>query len=185
MMTDDYFENWVTSVRATLAEMAEMDWGYPIHTNEVRERSAERHVVPPSLEPLYEVCDGASLMNVYVGYDIHPSWMVEAAAQRGLPTRIKGKSPRAIHVFGSDGGGCMFALGTEDGAVYFLPNEALIEGGVYEEDEDMPVCRLAGSVVEFLDRLKADIEAFVRGDEDHPFMAHWERFYPLEGDASG
>lgn len=172
-MMDDYLENWVTSVRATLAEMAEMDWGYPIGTNDVRERSAERHVVPPSLEPFYAICDGASLMDVFVGYDIHPSWMVEAAARRGWPTRIEGKSPRAIHVFGSDGGGSMFALGTEDGAVYYLPNEALIEDGVYEENELCPVRRVAGSVVEFLERLKGDIEAFVRGDEDHPYMTRW------------
>src|SRR5262245_7262739 len=146
MMMDNYFKNWVTSVRATLAEMAAIDFGYPFGTNEVRERSAERHVVPPSLEPLYAVCDGANLMDVHVGYDIHPAWLVEAAAKRGYPTRIEGASPRAIHVFGSDGGGSTFALGTEDGAVYYLPNEALIEDGVYEENEDMPVCRVAGSV---------------------------------------
>jgi hypothetical protein len=103
MIMSNYYENWATSVRATLAEMASQDFGYPLGNNEVRERSPEHHVLPPSLEPLYAAFDGVSLPNVWVGYFIHPAHLVESAAQKGAPTRIEGKHARAIHVFGSDG----------------------------------------------------------------------------------
>lgn len=74
---------------------------------------------------------------------------VASVAERGEPTLVEGGRPIAIHVFGSDGGGGRFALGVSDGAVYYRPS----------------------SVSDFLDRLKTDIEAFVRGDRNHEYMA--------------
>ena len=74
-------------------------------------------------------------------------------------------------MFGSDGGGGRFALDLDDKAVYYLPSMCGVEDGVLFVHDAAPVRRIADSVMDFLDRLKVDIEAFVRGDTTHTYMA--------------
>jgi hypothetical protein len=172
MMTKIDFNGWLGQVRAALAELASVDLGYPLGANVVRERStAELPDLPSPLDALYRAIDGVSLPDVHVGYFIDPADRVASAAERGEPTLIEGDRPIAIHVFGSDGGGGRFALGLSDGAVYYLPSSGAVKEGRYLEDTASPVRQVAVSVSDFLDRLKADIEAFIRGDK-HDYMAH-------------
>lgn len=164
-------EQWAKSVRATLAELSRQDFGYPLGCNEIRDKSFYRTPPHPSLKPLYEFFDGISLPDVHVGYFIDPVHRIVSASERGEPTLIKGKSPRAIHVFESDGGGGRFALATEDGAIYYLPSSGAVREGIYFENETAPALRIAENITAFLDLLKADIEAFTRGDQDHRYIA--------------
>jgi len=171
IMSND-IESWVRSVRATLLEMASQDFGYPIDINEVVERASELPAgVPPALEPLYAVFDGLSLPDVHNGYFIVRASRLVSATKRGEPTRLEGEPPRRIHVFGYDGGGSRFALDLDDETIYYLHSSGGIEDGVFLADDSEPVSPVAGNVMEFLDRLKADIEAFVRGEQKYPYMA--------------
>ena len=169
-MTDQDFKAWASSIRALLDELAAQDFGYPLGVNEVRQQATEYYVVPSGLEQLYATFDGISLPDVHVGYFIDPARRVASAAQRGEPTRVNGAHPRAIHVFGSDGGGGRFALDTGNEAVYYLPSSGGVRDSVFFEDDVVRVHRIAGSIMEFLRMLKADIDAFVRGDENHNYM---------------
>ena len=164
------FTAWSDSIRALLDELATQDFGYPLGVNEVRPPAAELNAVPADLVELYAAFDGMSLPDVHVGYFIDSAHRVASAAQRGEPTRIHGAYPRSIHVFGSDGGGGRFALDIENGAIYYLPSSGSVRDGVFFEDDVVHVHRIAGSILEFLRLLKADIAAFVRGDEIHKYM---------------
>lgn len=171
MMTASRFQDWVRAVRETLAELNSQDLGYPLGVNGVRERAAGHHAaLPLQLKALYEAFDGVSLPDVHIGYFIDPAARVVSATERGEPIFVDGAQQIAIHVFGSDGGGGRFALGVDDGAVYYLPSSGAVRKGKFQEDRAAPVRRVAGSVSSFLDRLKADIEAFVRGDSGHEYM---------------
>jgi hypothetical protein len=69
------------------------------------------------------------------------------------------------------GGGSFFAVGTSDGAVYYLPlDSASIENNVYIRDRVHGARRISGSVIEFLQRLPCDVEAFVRMRDGHVFI---------------
>lgn len=165
-------ESWVHDVRAMLAEMALQDFGYPIGVNQVNERAPELPVeVPPALRPLYSVFDGLSLPDVWNGYFIDQSERFASGVDHDDPTQLKGEPTRRICVFGSNGGGGRFALDLDDETIYYLPSSgAVYEDRVFQADRLEPVVRLAGSVMEFLDRLKADIEAFVHSKENHTYM---------------
>ena len=151
-------------------ELTAQDLGYSLGIHEIRPSASERNSVPAGLVQLYTAFDGISLSDVHVGYFIDPARRVASAAQRGEPTQIEGAYPRAIHVFGSDGGGGRFALDTENGAVYYLPTSGAVRDGVFFEDDVVRVRRMAGSLMEFLQLMRADIEAFVRGDANHEYM---------------
>lgn len=152
--------------------MALQDFGYPIDGNEVYERSSELPAgVPPALVPMYSVFDSLCLPNVHNGYYIDRAERVVTATQRGGPTQIEGEPGRRIHVFGSDGGGSLFALDLDNETIYYLPAWGVTGEGVYLVDDLMPIRVVGSNLMEFLDRLKADIEAFVRFEENHPYMA--------------
>jgi hypothetical protein len=170
-MKNNDFEAWADSIRQILDELASQPSDYPLGSNELREKSASHEGLPAEFEPLYAVSDGMSLPDVHIGYFIDPAHRVSSAAQRGEPTVIEGKSMMPIHVFGSDGGGGRFALGTGDHAVYYLPSSGAVKNGVFVEDEVATVRRVAGSLIDFLWLLKADIEAFVNGHENHVYIA--------------
>lgn len=162
---------WHRKLRAALAELAQQDFGYPIDENEVRAPASSPADLPEALRSLYSVCDGLSCPDVHVGYFLHPASWVVTAARRGEPTRVDGPQPFAIHVFGSDGGGSRFALRLDDGAVYFLPSSGAVHDGAWLEERVVVPEKLADTVAEFLWRLEADVQAFLRGAEDHAFMA--------------
>src|SRR4051812_8356639 len=129
MSAENPFERWAATVRAALSELTPEMFSYPIGVNEMRPPSF-RPVVVPGLEPLYAVCDGLSAPDVHVGYFLAPAARVPMAGERGAPTPIRGER---ITVFGSAGGGNMFALRHGDGHVLYLPVEGAVEAGLYLE----------------------------------------------------
>ena len=162
---------WLISIRADLASLALQDFGYPLGTNEVRERSLLQHgPLPVQLDVLYDAFDGLSLPDVHVGYFIDSASRASTAAQRGEPTALANEQQMKVHVFGSDGGGGRFVIGLNDGAVYYLPSSGAVRGGMFHEDISSPVRRVAASVSDFLVRLREDIHAFVQGNYEHEFM---------------
>lgn len=108
--------------------------------------------------------------DIHVGYFIDTAQRILSAAVRGEPIQIVGDTKRSIQVFGSDGGGGRFAVASDDGAVYYLPSSGAVRDGRYFEDQLVQTRRVAGSVCEFMDRLKADVRAFVTGDEHHRYL---------------
>jgi hypothetical protein len=157
-------------VRALLDALTEQDLGYELGTNEVRPPGAVGAAVPEPLRELYAALDGVSMPDVHVGYFIDTAQRIMSAAVRGEPIQIVGDSERPIQVFGSDGGGGRFAVASDDGAVHYLPSSGAVRGGRYFEDQLVQSRRVAGSVCEFMDRLKADVRAFVNGDEHHRYL---------------
>jgi hypothetical protein len=169
-MSLNEFESWADTVRAALAELATQQSEYPLGTNQLRAPSRQSSKLPAELQPLYAVCDGMSLPDVHIGYFIDPAQRVMSASERGEPTRVEGKQSVEVQVFGSDGGGGRFALGTAEGAVYYLPSSGAVRNGAFVEDDIVRARRIAGSVVEFISRLEDDIRAFVHGSADHVYL---------------
>lgn len=164
----DPIQAWADAVSLLLAEMSEQDFGYPISVNELLPPVAYEGTLPSTLAPLYAVIGGANLMDVHVGYCIDPPEVVAGSPGRG-PTVIRGHSTIPIRVFGADGGGNLFAIGTEVDAVYYLLHEAALEEVYVETDRE--IAKLVGaSLLGFLDRLYVDIEAFVHMRERHVYM---------------
>lgn len=168
MTTAPDFSALVAAMRSDLAEIARQDFGYPLGTNEVRPpEGALPSALPSALHELYGACDGLSMPDVHVGYFVDRAARAAAAAQRGEPTELA-KSP--VHVFGSDGGGGRFALGTHDGAVYYLPSSGAVRGVEFIADASAPVQKLAPDVGAFLARLAADVHAFAEDDRAHVYL---------------
>lgn len=166
------YATWVAEVESLLGAISEAQLGYPPGTNEVRTAPGpDLDRVPAPLRDLYQAIDGLDALDVHVGYRLDPAEHVATAAARGEPTMVEAAEPFAVAVFGSDGGGGRFAVGLTDGAVYYLPSSAEVRDGHYRPHSKFPVEELAGSVEDFAVRLKDDIEAFVRGDAGHQYMA--------------
>jgi hypothetical protein len=172
VMNSNEFKSWADQVTEVLVELASQHSDYPLGTNELR-KAASHHVdLPQKLQSLYEVCDGISLPDVYNGYFIDSAQRVASASNRGEPILVEGSQSIPIHVFGSDGGGGRFVLGTVDGAVYYLPSSGAVNNSTYIEDSVVTIRRVAGSVIEFLWRLNDDIKAFVYGHEGHVYLTN-------------
>ncbi|MFF1710301.1 hypothetical protein [Streptomyces sp. NPDC058268] len=72
-----------------------------------------------------------SLPDVGVGLFVHPARQTVAGLHGDLPTRLVGAVEDSVVVFGSDGGGALFALSRTDGAtVYRLP-PGRVDGDLY------------------------------------------------------
>jgi hypothetical protein len=152
-----------------LAELARQETPYPFDTNELRSPVSRDAVVPEALRSLYAVCDGVSLPDVWNAYFIDPADELVSNKKRGLPIQIAGTPPIEIEPFGSDGGGGIFAV-TTDGAVYYLPSWGVVENNVYIGDDTRGARRISNSVIGFLQRLLADVEAFVHSREGHVYI---------------
>jgi hypothetical protein len=171
-MTKDNLKNWLNSIKVALKDLESQDLGYPVGVNEIRERIESNHdCLPPELELLYANFDGFSLPDVYNGYFIDTAIRTASASKRGEPEYIKGLKKIPIKVFGSDGGGGRFALDLHDGGVYYLPSSGAVEDGVYLLGSKASVPKVASSMSVFLAYLKEDIEAFVRDDPNHKYIA--------------
>jgi hypothetical protein len=170
---------WCARMEALIAELEQIDLGYPLGRNEVhapsseevRARLAGASGLPP-LSPLlrlFDRCNGVSLPDVHNGYFIHSAELILRGINHGEPRSLSGSEAGSILVFGSDGGGNRFALRGADEIVLQLGEGAVIDG-VFD-GEGGAVRRIAEDLEAFLERLEADTEAFVRGDCDWVYMA--------------
>ncbi|TPQ22051.1 hypothetical protein [Streptomyces sporangiiformans] len=87
---------------------------------------------------------------------VHPADQTAAGLRGELPTRIVGTREDSVVVFGSDGGGALFALSATDGTtVYRLP-PSLAAGGVYTEGP-IPCEVVASDLARFLCLLEREL----------------------------
>ena len=172
MEESERFRRWAQSLTSLLTELASQETPYPYDKNELLDPIPTDAVVPEALRPLYAVCGAASMPDVWNGYFIDSADRLAWYKGRDLvPTQIGGTPPIEIEVFGSDGGGGIYALGIADGAVYFLPSWGyIVEDNVYFPDDTMGTPRISASVIGFLQRLLADVEAFVHQREGHIYI---------------
>lgn len=87
--------------------------------------------VDGDLAVLYGHVAEVSFPDVAGGLFVHPAAHVVEGLRGAQPTRLTGAADDAITVFGSDGGGALFALGAAQPTVYRLRDGAWL-GAVYE-----------------------------------------------------
>jgi hypothetical protein len=115
--------------------------------------------LPAELVTLYSVVEEVSLPDVENGFFIHTPDTVVDAVRCGQPTTVNGSlggrptDGARIAVFGSDGGGGLFALYPSDGRVYRLSGGSLI-GGTYDIGDD-DIAPTAEGLGPFLDHVRA------------------------------
>ena len=173
-MTAENLDAWAREMCALLAEMMEQEFQYELGENELLPAAAGiPDGVPEPLQPLYRLFDRLSMPDVHSGYFIEPAARIVTGAALGEPTRISGAPPHRIFVFGYDGGGGRFALSTDDGTVFYLPDGGAVEDGVFIEDHLVRARRMAGDVTEFLEILLRDLRAFVTGKQPHRYITDW------------
>lgn len=170
---------WRARMENALEELRGIDLGYPQDENVLgaagNPAALAEFVSGAGLNPrsplaaFYDACSGVSLPDVHVGYFIHEPGLVLRGLEGGEPRRLTGPYAREILVFGTDGGGGRFALGADgDGEVLYLGDGAVHDAvfdGVYGQ-----VRTLAPDLRAFLNRLLADVEAFVRGEEGWEYL---------------
>ena len=161
----------IDAIKRLLDEMERQDFGYPIDLNTVRAPSATRvgASLPEQLRPLYEECDGMSLPDVHNGIFIDSAERVLSAPSRGDAVSV-GDSLERFVPFGSDGGGNRYAMSEATGAVHILPSSGGICDGRYIAARAAPVRIVAENPSRFIERVEADVRAFVRGVEGHEFI---------------
>lgn len=132
--------------------------------------------LPDEFKQFHTQVGAASFPSVCNAYYIKSLEIVVRAIERfDLPTLIQNGFEIPILVFGSDGGGQLFALYLDEehyGSVYYLPH-SINEGGIYEHALDFPPLRVATSFFGFLQRLRDDIVAYVDDNEDWKPMDHY------------
>jgi hypothetical protein len=119
-------------------------FGYPPGENRLyratleRGRSAAEALAalgaPAELINFYQEIDQLSMPDVKNGFFVHSCEDVVNGMKGEQPTRLTGYIDDKIVVFGSDGGGGLFALSSTNGQVYRLSGGASV-GSIYEVDE--------------------------------------------------
>lgn len=170
-MTEFDYAAWRTSIEQLLAPAMDnftARFGYPPDDNEVVPASPENvavaeksaDVVPGVLVDFYRHFSEVSLPDVHNGLFIHPLRQVLANETNGTPVRAPQLTDGAIVVFGSDGGGTLFALAETGAPVYFLPPGAVADG-VYRGGLQEPAV-LTATFTDFLDWLTSVVAGFAR-----------------------
>ena len=121
----------------------ESSHGYEPDENGLVEADHERGVrasraltaagVPLVLAEFYERVEEVSLPDVKNGFFLHAADQVIDGLNGGQPTEVEGALSDSIVVFGSDGGGGLFATSVASGQVYRLNGGSLL-GPVYDVD---------------------------------------------------
>jgi hypothetical protein len=118
----------------------------------------EAGTVPAELLEFYRHVSRVDLPDVHNGFFVHPLSQVLDNEKTGTPVRAPALTASGIVVFGSDGGGALFAIDATGSPVYLLPTGAVREG-TYEGRFDPPRV-VAASLPEFLEWLRSAVEVF-------------------------
>jgi hypothetical protein len=171
---------WRTEVQTTLRSLLprfEQVFGYPPGHNELAAAADPADIaslathddprVPDDLLAFYQVIGEVSLADIGNGYFIHRPDLVLGHAT-GLLRRVTGRHTDAVVVFGSDGGGTLYALAAGSGSpVYRLPPDRIVEGTYASDQDGFRV--VAGNLWDFLDQLRHAIQRFADTGEPGPF----------------
>ncbi len=172
---------WIKSANSLLDELAEIDIDYPIGENTIR-LPKNKDIVNlylsnigysnnKSLLNFYLACDGLSWPDVYNGYFINSIEKLneKEQLQKEIPVKVTGIYEDSIIVFGSDGGGEYFAIRkNHDDILKLLIGP--VHNGIY--DGNSGKVRIIGETLsEFLERLLADLKAFVLNEDGHTYLS--------------
>ncbi|MCR6484554.1 hypothetical protein M8542_17150 [Amycolatopsis sp. OK19-0408] len=154
---------WIDEMNALAGEFVrgfEARFGYPVGVNEVKPAAGGSRpaCLPPELFDLYAAIEEVSLPDVGNGYFVHP---LKEGAEDHRPTRLTRSVTDEVVVFGSDGGGALFALSRTGRGVHRVAGGSWIGPGRPYEDGDVTV--VAPDVRRFLDFLLAELRAAVAG----------------------
>jgi hypothetical protein len=173
-------EESVARIEALLDSLAKIDLGYPQGQNCVfspmprddLETSLERIGLASyeSLCGFYAACDGVSLPDVHIGYFLHEAKKLGRHGRVHDINEVLGPFAGSVVIIGSTGGGDLFALRRKEGDVLFLP-PGPVHAGAYDGAR-AAVRRLAADFESFLERIVADVEAFVHDVPNYPFMGN-------------
>lgn len=111
------------------------------------------------LVDFYAVVREVSLPDLGNGIFVHSAREVLAGLRGAMPTLLGGATEDSIIVFGSDGGGALFALSTSGRGVYRLRGGAVL-AGTYDADQ-AEVATVAPDLRRFLDTVLAEVEGRV------------------------
>ena len=112
---------------------------------------------------LYRQVEVVSLPDVGIGLFVHAAGNVIEGMTAGVhPTRIIGSVSDEVTVFGSDGGGALFALSASQDKVYKLHGGSLV-GSIYQVDDSNAEI-VARGLWEFLEYLRGELSQAVSPD---------------------
>lgn len=169
----------IAELRRLGDELMEADFGYPLGSNGVAPTIAttllptvlDRVTDNASKEQLmsfYSQCDGFSFPDVHIGYFVKPSKKLDSFDRSSEPDTLLLNEPFAVLPIGSTGGGDLFVLDCQAGAVLLLPPGPLHDGQY--DATGLEIREVASSIEQFVKRLTADVSAFVKGVE-HRYLA--------------
>ena len=170
---------WRGEVERLLAQLKEIDFGYPFGENTLREPALDDQVVT-TLEQIgltdatdllgfYSVCNGLNWPDVHNGYFIKQHESLRRSTDEYEPTRIEGNVGGAIVTIGSSGGGSLFAIRKNECDVVVLP-AGRIERNIYFDSEGA-VRVVATRFAALTDALLHDLGAFVHDVPEHVYLA--------------
>lgn len=117
----------------------------------------------------FHLCDGVSAADVHNGYFVHKLNHIVKKAHELERVHTKTGESFDVLIFGSDGGGNLFALARQDAKILFLHLGAVKNATYYEDSIKIRI--VAPTFLKFLERLKDDIEHFVSEvSGDHKYM---------------
>lgn len=142
--------------------------GYPVDPFENVVTDPDEDIppqLPAGLEQLYQAVGAVSLPDVGNGYFVHPPGYLAEAVARGMAIRADtDELAGPVMPFGSDGGGTLYCVAVDSGAVWELPQGEIDRNGVYLGGMDAPR-PIASSVEEFLEKVLVATERFVESGE--------------------
>lgn len=174
--------NWKRSVELELGRLRSIDFGYPLGDNvvfppveharvtDVLVKEFETEPFFAEFEEFFGVCNGLSMPDVHNGYFVHSVFdlCAERHLSKSLPVALTGVETGEIRVFGSDGGGGLFAIRFGSGEVLYLSAGKVSSGEFYATQNSLSI--VAASFGSFLLRFLEDLEAFISNRDQHNFM---------------
>jgi hypothetical protein len=166
-------EAWRSAARDAVKVLLagfEQQFGYPPDDHvvggpsgdDVLSTAQRAGTVPEELLEFYRQVSAVELPDVHIGFFIHRLSQVLDNERNGTPVSAPTLTDSGIVVFGSDGGGALFALEVSGSPVYLLPTGA-VRDGVYVGGLESPRI-VAEDLPEFLDWLLAAVQGFAKGD---------------------
>jgi hypothetical protein len=123
--------------------------------------------LPRPLTRFYDVVAHASLMDVHIGYAIHPATTLSGGGDPAYPGRIEANGDiDEIVTFGSDGGGGLFAMVRDDGRIVHLPPSDVRERIWFARPDAHP-CDVAVDLDAFLRRLLDVVDDLIESSDTH------------------
>lgn len=170
----------INQLRMILGELADIDLGYPLGENTVRQAAPAATVAAQLnesgladlqyLREFYCECDGLSMPDVHVGYFVKPLQRVVAFDPSSEPhTVVSTTQSLSVLPIGSTGGGKLFVIDRSNGSVLCLPPGPLHEGQY--DGRGVDVTSVANTLPDFLEALIADVEAFIKDEQGYEYIA--------------